>query len=337
MSWARKEEPIPFPNCCENEDTSSASSVEEELGEAEISELLQGYHGPKFIDTHCHLDFLFASNKLNWKSSFENFRRTKLHGKYFGPSYGGCVMDMCRPETWVETLGGEIWPWKEAVAEQGIWTALGCHPHFADTWSPAVEKELRTHLTNNPKVVAVGECGLDFSGRNLVSHQCQIAAFEAQAALAREMRKPLVIHVRGKKQNEDEVESRAISLLQRVLGEDAATLPIHRHCFQGSMETASQWIEAFPYVRFGINPNISSIPRAKVMIKALTLDRILLETDAPYFLPTALRRGNFRHSSPAFALVAAKEIQMIRPQLSLSTILDHVARNVHNVYGIAPV
>ena len=104
---------------------------------------------------------------------------------------------------------------------------MGCHPHFAAQCGPQTLREMEETMREVwGSVVAVGECGLDYSGRNRVPREQQVAVFRAQVRLARRLRLPLVLHIR-----EAEEDGR------RVLREEG--LPrgwaVHRHCFTGEV------------------------------------------------------------------------------------------------------
>lgn len=109
-----------------------------------------------FIDTHCHLDMLFA--KLGYRGSFQSFRR--LHRDTFSPEFSGCISDFCNPA--IMTRDGL---WEALLSEDTVWGAFGCHPHFAQRYSAVQEGNILMAL-RHPKAVAFGEMGLDYSHKN---------------------------------------------------------------------------------------------------------------------------------------------------------------------------
>lgn len=116
------------------------------------------YHNSQvgFIDTHCHLDMLYG--KLGFRGTFGSFRR--LYKSSFPPEFRGCITNFCNPETMVrEAL------WEGLLAEDTVWGAFGCHPHFAKGYSDVHERNILTAM-RHPKAVAFGEMGLDYSHKN---------------------------------------------------------------------------------------------------------------------------------------------------------------------------
>lgn len=109
-----------------------------------------------FIDTHCHIDMLYG--KLGFRGTFSSFRRH--YRSSFPPEYRGCITNFCNPRaTAKEAL------WEGLLAEDMVWGAFGCHPHFAKFYSSVHERSMLMAM-RHPKVVAFGEIGLDYSHKN---------------------------------------------------------------------------------------------------------------------------------------------------------------------------
>lgn len=109
-----------------------------------------------FIDTHCHLDMLYG--KLGFCGTFSSFRR--LYQSSFTGEFQGCITNFCNPDIMVkEAL------WEGLLAEDMVWGAFGCHPHFAKNYSSIQERNILTAM-RHPKAVAFGEMGLDYSYKN---------------------------------------------------------------------------------------------------------------------------------------------------------------------------
>ncbi len=109
-----------------------------------------------FIDTHCHLDMLYG--KLGFCGTFGSFRRQ--YQSSFPPEFRGCIADFCNPGIMVkEAL------WEGLLAEDMVWGAFGCHPHFAKDYSSVHERSILMAM-RHPKAVAFGEMGLDYSHKN---------------------------------------------------------------------------------------------------------------------------------------------------------------------------
>lgn len=109
-----------------------------------------------FIDSHCHLDMLYG--KLGFSGTFSSFR--KLYQSSFPPAFRGCITNFCNPRLMVkEAL------WEGLLAEDMVWGAFGCHPHFANDYSNVHECNILMAM-RHPKAVAFGEMGLDYSHKN---------------------------------------------------------------------------------------------------------------------------------------------------------------------------
>lgn len=109
-----------------------------------------------FIDTHCHIDMLYG--KLGLSRTFSSFRR--LYNSSFPSEFQGCITNFCNPAIMVkEAL------WEGLLAEDMVWGAFGCHPHFAQEYSSVHERNILMAM-RHPKAVAFGEMGLDYSHKN---------------------------------------------------------------------------------------------------------------------------------------------------------------------------
>lgn len=110
----------------------------------------------EFIDTHCHLDMLYG--KLGFRGTFSRFRQ--LYRNSFSPEFQGCITNFCNPDIMMkEGL------WEGLLAEDMVWGAFGCHPHFAKNYSSVQEHNILMAM-RHPKAVAFGEMGLDYSHKN---------------------------------------------------------------------------------------------------------------------------------------------------------------------------
>ena len=162
--------------------------------------------------------------------------------------------------------------------ESICFATAGLHPHNASDYSNDLGSELRDMLKHK-NVVAVGECGLDFN-RNFSTRKEQIRAFEAQLEIAIECQKPLFLHQRDA--HED-----FISIIKSCRDD----LPqVVAHCFTGSIEEVNDYVLLDMYI--GVTGWICDERRGLSLqqaVKHIPLDRIMLETDAPYLLPRDLK------------------------------------------------
>ncbi len=169
-------------------------------------------------------------------------------------------------------------------------STAGVHPHHATEWSADVEATL-ARLLENPLVVAVGECGLDYF-RNFSPVDLQRHAFTAQLELAKRIGKPLFLHQRDA--HEDFLEL-LVPHLDDIPGGIA-------HCFTGDGAMLDAYLDLGLYI--GITGWVCDERRGehlKSLLPKIPLDRLMIETDAPYLMPRTLRpKPKSRRNEPAY-------------------------------------
>ena len=214
------------------------------------------------IDTHAHLDALDGE-------AAEALERARAAGVERVIAVGS-GLDSCRST--LALAGGE----------DGVYAALGLHPHQAGETGQADLEELE-RLLEHPKAVAVGEAGLDHY-RDYAPRDRQLELFRAQADLAAKLRKPLVVHSRA-----------ADEETAAVLAGLPPGTSIVLHCFS-SLGLLAPALEQGWYVSFAGNvtyPNAAELRTAAAQVPA---ERLLVETDSPYLAPQAVRG---RRNEPA--------------------------------------
>lgn len=157
-----------------------------------------------------------------------------------------------------------------------LYSTAGVHPHEAKSWEDETEGELREILAN-PEVVAVGECGLDFN-RNFSPQDVQLEVFEKQVVLACELRKPLFIHER-------EAHKEVVEVLEKHRGR---LPPVVIHCFTGDATMAATYLKHGCYIGLtGYVWKDKSEDGVRRILEdgIVPLDRLLVETDAPFMYP----------------------------------------------------
>ncbi|XP_029907074.1 putative deoxyribonuclease TATDN2 [Myripristis murdjan] len=268
-----------------------------------------------FIDTHCHLDMLY--NKLGYRGTFQRFR--SLHQTSFPPEFHGCIADFCNPRIMVkEAL------WEGLLAEDLVWGAFGCHPHFAKEYSDVHERSILKAM-RHPKAVAFGEIGLDYSHKNNTSSSKQKEVFERQLRLAVAMQKPLVIHCR-------DADEDLLNIMRKCVPRD---YKIHRHCFTNSYPVIEPFLTEFPNLCVGFTALIT-YPRAteaREAVRKIPLHRIVLETDAPYFLPRQVGKDVCQFAHPGMGIHTLREISLLKRE-SLATVFTTIRRNTTQLYGL---
>ena len=158
-----------------------------------------------------------------------------------------------------------------------IYAIVGCHPHDADKFSKD-EREYYKMVANYPKVVAIGEIGLDYY-YDRSPRDTQKRVFEEQIILAKEVGLPIVLHVR-------DAYADTLEILAR--NADKLTNGVLVHCYSGSKETVREFMRYDCYFALGGAITYKGAKKDDV-IKAIPLDRLVVETDAPYLTPVPKR------------------------------------------------
>jgi TatD DNase family protein len=201
-----------------------------------------------------------------------------------------------------------------ADAEEGVYAALGIHPHEAGSTGPDDLDELRKLLAH-PKVVAVGETGLDYF-RDYAPRDAQRRLFEQQLALAVEARKPVVIHTRAA--DDDTLELLASHDGKVVL-----------HCFSSPPLLAEATRHGW-YVSFAGNVTYKNAYELRSAAREVTADRLLAETDSPYLAPQPVRG---RRNEPAFVVHTYRTLAEARG-VEPATLAAQVDANADAVFGL---
>lgn len=157
-----------------------------------------------------------------------------------------------------------------------VYAAVGVHPQESATLLPSYRDHLRALLAQ-PKVVAVGEIGLDYYYDEGVPHPVQQAIFRAQMELAEEFQLPVIIHDR---------DAHADSM--RIVRDYPKVKGVF-HCYAGALEQAFELVSLGYYISFTGTITFKNARRAPEVIAALPLERLLIETDAPYMAPAPYR------------------------------------------------
>ncbi len=264
-----------------------------------------------YIDAHCHVDRLLkVAQHKGTLSTFLNDQVIDTTG------FRGCVAVFCD----VATLT-DVERWKELVSDKFIFAAVGFHPKNAHNFSTDAEEAIR-RLLGHPKVYALGEIGLDYSGGCHRHKAVQQSVLRCLLRMAVAGNMPVVIHCRDAEED-----------CFRILLE---TLPrqwrIHLHCYTNNWEAARKWCSAFPNLCLGLTLLVAWGSSGPVDVaRNIPLNRLLLETDAPYFPP---REENYvPFSNPTMARLVALEIAHIR-HISVHEILSNCLANTELLYGL---
>ena len=207
-----------------------------------------------------------------------------------------------------------------ALAEKHthIYATVGMHPHDAKDLTPDVLKTFR-ELAEHPKVIALGEMGLDYY-RNLSPRPVQKEAFEQQLDLAEELQMPIVIHNRDAYMD-------ILPILEARQGRVRGVL----HCFTGDVELMQRSLAIGFHIGIG---GIVTYPSAKdiqAVAREVPEDRLLIETDCPWLAPQ-FRRG--KRNEPAYVRAVAEKIAELR-DTSIEAIGKITTENFKNVFKSA--
>jgi TatD DNase family protein len=255
------------------------------------------------VDSHCHLDFPdFADN---------------LDG-VVGRARDIGIGRMVTISTRVRRLDGLL-----AIANRfpDVFCSVGTHPHHAHEELDVTSDDLVGHA-RNPKVVAIGEAGLDYHYDNS-PRDAQLQGFLTHIAAARQTRLPLVIHSR-------EADDDTARILEEETGKGA--FPAVLHCFTGGRDLAMRGVALGHYVSFSGILTFKNSQNLRDIAAALPADRILVETDAPYLAPNP-HRG--QRNEPAYVAETAKVLAQTRG-VSVDEIARQTTENFFRLFSKVP-
>ncbi len=196
-----------------------------------------------------------------------------------------------------------------------IYAAVGIHPHEAEDSNESSLHEI-AKLTEHEKVVAIGEIGLDYH-YDFSPRDVQKEYFEKQIILANELDMPIIVHDR-------EAHEDTMQLLRKYKPKGVL------HCFSGSVETAKEVISLGMYIGLGGAVTFKNAKKPLEVAKYLPLDRLLLETDAPYMTPVPYRGKRNDSTLIPYAALTIAEVKGIEPQ----QVVDAACENAKRLFNI---
>jgi len=252
-----------------------------------------------FIDSHCHLDFPDLAKDLD--VLLRNMQENQV-------THALCVS--------VDLLN---FPRILALVEEhrNLFASVGVHPDYENQREPDAEE--LSELAQHPKVIAIGETGLDYY-RLQGDLEWQRERFRQHIRGARKANKPLIIHTR----------SAAADTLRIMQEENAHEVGGVMHCFTESWEVAEQAIAMNFYISFSGIVTFKNAVALKEVAKNIPLNRILIETDSPYLAPVPFRG---KTNEPAFVRYVAEEIAKLR-QISLEEIAIATTQNFFDLFKL---
>ena len=255
---------------------------------------------PELFDTHAHLHF----------PEFDADREAML-----ARARAAGVRRMVTIGTDADTTRAAI-----AVAERegDVWATAGVHPHDAGESDDAALAEVE-RLAGDPRVVAIGEIGLDFF-RNLSPREAQERVFRRFIALARRVRKPVVVHCR-------DAHAEVLGILTEERVSEVGGI---MHCFSGDVEIARRCLDLGLVISLAgpvTYPNARALPDVARFVPA---DRLVIETDCP-FLPPQGYRG--KRNEPAYLALTATRVAELRGE-SLETLARRTSDNARRLLRV---
>lgn len=253
----------------------------------------------ELIDSHCHLD----------TEPFDADRDEMMQR-----AFDAGVKAMVVPGIAIADM-----PRVLALAERfpQIYVGVGVHPHEATTWTDATREQLR-HWASHPKVVAIGEIGLDYHydyPRDVQRH-----VITEQVRLAAELKKPVIVHDR-------EAHGDTLEILARELDRSAGGV---MHCFSGSLEFARECIKLGMVISFAGSVTFKNAHNLQEAAQHLPLDQILIETDSPYLAPVPYRG---KRNEPAYVRQVAEKIAELQG-VSVEEVARAATANTRRIFRL---
>ncbi len=199
-----------------------------------------------------------------------------------------------------------------------VYAALGIHPHDAEKMNEDIMNKIRT-LSKNDKVVAIGEIGLDYYYDNS-PRDIQRFWFERQIELAKELRLPIIIHDRDA--HED-----TVNILKKT---DVKQVGGIFHCFSGSAQMAMEMLKLNLYIAVGGAVTFKNARKTVEVVKAVPLEKLLVETDCPYLSPEP-HRG--KRNNSGYLVHVIRKIAEIK-EISESEVAGITLMNAKKVFGL---
>jgi len=252
------------------------------------------------VDTHAH---------LQWNSFDIDREKVLIRAR---EAHVNCIVNIGFD------VDGSIKGVKLAEQHEGLYAAVGIHPHNAIQLDQNVLNKLR-ELSENPKVVAIGEIGLDYY-RNLSAREAQKKAFEAQLLLAEELELPVAVHDR-------EAHRDVLEIISRFRGKIKGIM----HCFSGSKEMAEQCIRSGFLVSFAGNVTYPNAHKLHEIAKWIDLRKTLIETDSPWLAPQDVRG---KRNEPSFLPLTAKKIASLKG-IRLDDLAAATTKNAEAIFKLA--
>ena len=255
-----------------------------------------------FVDSHCH---------LNYAGLIERQAEVLAHARSRGVST--MLNISTRAREWRDVIA-------TAEREEGVWASVGIHPHEADA-HPDIDAARLIAGADHPRVVAIGETGLDYYYEHS-DRTRQQANFRAHIAAARATGLPLIVHTR-------DAEADTAAILTDEMGKGA--FPGVIHCFTASADFAATALALGLFISISGIVTFKNARALQAIAATLPAERLLIETDAPFLAPVP-NRG--KPCEPAFVTDTAATLAALRGT-GIDALADVTSRNFFALFGKA--
>jgi len=258
----------------------------------------------QLIDTHVHLNFdTFEPDLLAVRSRWQEAGVVRLVHSCVQPSEFSHIQAISKrfPE---------------------ISFAVGLHPLDADKWHHQMAEKIKSLALSEPKVVAIGETGLDFYKAD--NSQQQLMAFESHLAIAAELNLPVIIHCRQAAMEVKEV----LQKWRSIRGDQIRGV---MHCWGGKPEETQWFLDLGFYISFSGTVTFKNAKQIQESAAMVSAERLLVETDCPFLSPVP-KRGEKRNE-PAYVRYVAEKIANLRGE-TLEAIASQTTRNACTLFGL---
>lgn len=199
--------------------------------------------------------------------------------------------------------------------------AVGLHPLDMDKWTPQTAEQIATLAANEPKVVAIGEMGLDFFKAD--NRAVQKQAFLAQLEIAQSLDLPVIIHCR------EAADEMAVLLSEFI--ETKGPVKGVMHCWTGNPTETQRFLDLGFFISFSGIVTFKSASQVKASAQMVPSDRILVETDCPFLSPVPRRKE--KRNQPAFVRHVAEHVAELRG-ISLDTLAQQTTQNAQRLFRL---
>ena len=250
------------------------------------------------IDTHSHINF--DDYKENFNSFLEDIKNNDVEA---------VIIPGVEPATFDEIVS-------YCEKYEMLYGAIGIHPSEAKTFDENSEKRI-CELVKHNKIIAIGEIGLDYYWEQ-ETKELQKEVLRKQLKIAEELNLPVLIHDR-------EAHEDTFEIIQEFKLKDVIF-----HCFSGNSEFAKRCIDKGYYIAIGGVVTFKNAKDLKEVAKIVPLEKLLLETDAPYLAPVPYRG---KLNTPAYLKYIAQEIANIK-EIDVELVKEHTTLNAKRIFGI---